>query len=103
MQGTKRRCIAPMHCSESQSSSQAVTCGKVSWCTGGRCACMQDTVGSFEVGKEFDAIMVDTDHSESYDVFPTDSALDKFEKFANLGDDRNIRAVWIQGGLVTWK
>ncbi len=64
---------------------------------------MQDAVGSFEVGKEFDAIMVDTDHSQSFDVFCTGSTLDKFEKFVNLGDDRSIRAVWIQGGLVTWK
>ena len=60
-------------------------------------------MGSFEVGKEFDAIMVNTDHGESFDVFPTDSIFDRFEKFVNLGDDRNIRAVWIQGGLVTWK
>ena len=60
-------------------------------------------VGSFKVGKEFDAIMVDTEQGDSFDVFPSDRVLDRFEKFVNLGDDRNIRAVWIQGGLVTWK
>ena len=60
-------------------------------------------VGSFEVGKEFDAIMVDTGQGASFDVFPSDSEFDGFEKFVNLGDDRNINAVWIQGGLATWK
>ena len=64
---------------------------------------LQDTVGSFRVGKEFDAILVDTELQESFDVFPADSLLDRFEKFVNLGDDRNVRAVWVQGGLVTWK
>ncbi|CAL5228621.1 g11785 [Coccomyxa viridis] len=64
---------------------------------------LQDTVGSFRVGKEFDAIMVDTELREPFDVFSTDSLLDRFEKFVNLGDDRNVRAVWIQGGLVIWK
>ncbi len=60
-------------------------------------------MGSFRVGKEFDAIMVDTELREPFDVFSTDSLLDRFEKFVNLGDDRNVRAVWIQGGLVIWK
>ena len=64
---------------------------------------MQDTVGSFQVGKEFDALMVDTELQEPFDVFPTDRLLDRFEKFVNLGDDRNVRASWIQGGLVIWK
>jgi len=64
---------------------------------------LQDVVGSFKVGKEFDAIMVDTKQGDTFDVFPSNSVLDGFEKFVNLGDDRNIRAVWIQGGLATWK
>lgn len=47
--------------------------------------------------------MVATDQCDSFDVFEPDSMLDRFEKFIHLGDDRNVRAVWIQGGLVLWK
>jgi guanine deaminase len=55
------------------------------------------------VGKEFDVIMVDPRSGASFDIFPNDSLLDCFQKFMNLGDDRNIRAVWVKGGLVLWR
>lgn len=64
---------------------------------------MQDKIGSFAVGKDFDALMADATSGASFDVFPGDTQMDVFQKFINLGDDRNIRAVWVQGGLVLWK
>ena len=67
-----------------------------------RCA-WQDTIGSFAVGKQFDALLVDACDGVTFDIFDGDSIEDCFQKFINLGDDRNIRAAWIQGGLVLWK
>ena len=64
---------------------------------------LQDQLGSFEVGKDFDALMIDASSGTTFDIFPSDSLLDIFEKFVNLGDDRCIRAVWVQGGLLSWK
>ncbi len=47
--------------------------------------------------------MVDPAAGSNIDTFTSDTLLDTFQKFINLGDDRNIRAVWVQGGLVLWK
>lgn len=60
----------------------------------------QDVVGDFAVGKEFDALVVDTTESAVFDVFPEDTPLDAFQKFINLGDDRNIKAVFVRGRRV---
>jgi guanine deaminase len=64
---------------------------------------VQDVIGSFQVGKEFDALLVDACDGATFDLFEGDSAEDAFQKFMTLGDDRNIRAVWVQGGLTLWK
>ena len=61
---------------------------------------IQDRVGTFKVGKAFDALMIDTQNAATFDVYPTDSVEDRFQKFCNLGDDRNISAVWVQGKQV---
>ena len=61
---------------------------------------ISDTVGTFAKGKEFDALLVDTQNGTTFDVYPTDTLEDLFQKFCNLGDDRNITAVWVQGKLV---
>ena len=63
---------------------------------------LQNQVGSFEIGKDFDALMIDASSGNTFDIFPSDSLLEIFEKFVNLGDDRCIRAVWVQGGLLSW-
>ncbi len=55
------------------------------------------------MGKEFDALMVDPTGGACFDTFTGDTLVDVFQKFINLGDDRNIRAVWVRGGLVLWK
>ena len=72
---------------------------------------VQDEVGSLEVGKAFDCLVVDCgkfspdlDKADSgripYEVFPDDTNLDRLEKYVQLGDDRNIKQVFIAGTQV---
>ena len=56
-----------------------------------------------EVGKQFDAVRINCE-AGNYDTFPSaihpccPSRLEHdFEKFVNLGDDRNIASVYVQG------
>lgn len=61
----------------------------------------QHQVGTFEEGKEFDALLVDVNvPGGPFDIFDGDTMEDQFEKFINLGDDRNIVEVYVQGKLV---
>ena len=63
-----------------------------------------EVIGQFEVGFEFDAIQIECnlgDHSGPWDFFVDDDAETLFEKWVNLGDDRNVRRVWVQGKDVT--
>ena len=64
---------------------------------------LEKTCGTLEVGKSFDALRVDTRNAAAFDVFPADTPMDIFQKFVNLGDDRNIKAVWVGGKLVHHK
>lgn len=73
---------------------------------------MEDRVGGFEVGKEFDAQMVrlgdvieggDKEgkfEAGPVDVFGWESWEDKVNKWVYSGDDRNCVAVWVKGRLV---
>ena len=61
---------------------------------------IEDSVGTFAVGKAFDALLLDLHSCATFDVFATDTIEDKFQKFCNLGDDRNIVQVWVQGRSV---
>jgi guanine deaminase len=59
---------------------------------------LDDRVGNFAVGKDFDALIVDPRAPGSpFDVFSYDSTEDVFSKFIFLGDDRNIVAVFVNG------
>ncbi|DBA75076.1 TPA: hypothetical protein ACH3X1_010409 [Trebouxia sp. C0004] len=64
---------------------------------------LEKICGTLEVGKAFDALRVDTRNAAAFDVFPADTPMDIFQKFVNLGDDRNIKAVWVGGKLVHQK
>ncbi|KAJ3055005.1 hypothetical protein HK097_000084 [Rhizophlyctis rosea] len=59
-------------------------------------------VGNFEVGKEFDAVLVDLKPGDGrcVDVFGHDGIMDSIEKFVYNGDDRNIAKVWVGGRQV---
>jgi len=59
---------------------------------------MEDSIGSFEVDKQFDALLIDVNVSNSpVDVYPQDSAETKVTRFLYAGDDRNISAVYVAG------
>eukprot|EP00743_Colponemidia_sp_Colp-15_P011110 GILK01012343.1.p1 GENE.GILK01012343.1~~GILK01012343.1.p1 ORF type:complete len:464 (-),score=36.64 GILK01012343.1:237-1628(-) len=67
---------------------------------GARALGVDDSIGSFAVGKQFDAIQVvwSTDGLDGMQVFgETEDIESVFEKFIHLGDDRNMASVWVQG------
>eukprot|EP00968_Pinguiococcus_pyrenoidosus_P002100 scaffold109_cov252-Pinguiococcus_pyrenoidosus.AAC.85 len=71
---------------------------------GAECLGLQDTVGSFEPGKTFDALVVDLEVEDSpVCVFPHDTHWDSFNKFIFNGDDRNIVEVHVGGRRVVSK
>jgi len=68
---------------------------------GARALGIEDQVGSFEVGKDFDALFIKPEVPNGpFDVFYCDSFEERLEKFINLGDDRNIAEVWVAGAQV---
>ena len=70
---------------------------------GARVMCLEDRIGNFEVGKEFDAVWVTTTsglRSAMTPVEEEDSLRTKFEKFVLTGDDRNIAHVYVRGRRV---
>ncbi|KAJ8660045.1 guanine deaminase [Lichtheimia ornata] len=59
---------------------------------------LQDEVGSFEMNKSLDALLVDIATENSpIDLLDDITPMDMVEKFINLGDDRNIISVWVSG------
>ncbi|KAI9142834.1 hypothetical protein BKA69DRAFT_1123619 [Paraphysoderma sedebokerense] len=63
---------------------------------------LSDTIGNFEPGKEFDALLIDTNVPDSpFDLFPHDDTFSTFEKFVFNGDDRNIVKVYVKGKVVS--
>jgi guanine deaminase len=61
---------------------------------------LQEKVGCFAVGKEFDALLVEVGVAGSaFDVFENKQGrpLLLLEAFLNNGDDRNIAEVYVQG------
>ncbi|XP_043920322.1 guanine deaminase isoform X2 [Protopterus annectens] len=61
---------------------------------------LQNTIGNFEVEKEFDALLISPVSDGPFDVFDSDSNEDVVQKFINLGDDRNIKEVYVAGKKV---
>ncbi|XP_046326734.2 guanine deaminase-like isoform X1 [Haliotis rufescens] len=59
---------------------------------------LDETIGNFQVGKDFDGIVVDPLVENSpFDVFSTDTFSDIIQKFLFLGDDRNMIDVFVAG------
>lgn len=70
---------------------------------GGAKVCnLSDKVGTFAVGKEFDALKITTAEGDRVStlVEDVDTIADIFEKFLMTGDDRNIASVYVQGRSV---
>ena len=71
-----------------------------------------DKVGGFDVGKEFDAQVIDLGavreggenegvfETGPVDVFGWESWGERVEKWVYAGDDRNTTAVWVRGRVV---
>jgi guanine deaminase len=56
---------------------------------------LKDQIGSFQPGKEFDALVVSYD---TIDHEPEHETIEEiFEKFVYLGDDRNVKQVFVKG------
>jgi len=65
--------------------------------------CLEDTVGNFIKGKEFDAIIVDlgkTCGNPAVWYNPEDTLETLVERFLFGGDDRNIREVYVCGRMI---
>jgi len=61
---------------------------------------IDNKIGNFMVGKEFDALVIDLFAKDSpLDVFDEDFE-NLFEKFIFLGDDRNIQQIFVKGQRV---
>ncbi|KAK3303937.1 uncharacterized protein B0T15DRAFT_535042 [Chaetomium strumarium] len=71
---------------------------------GARVCGLEDKVGNFVVGKEFDALVVGTRGREQGIMTMVEEEEDSlrtvFDKFVMTGDDRNILRVYVQGRLV---
>jgi len=59
---------------------------------------LQDCLGTFCVGMEFDAIILSS--SWPIHVFETDKVEDIFQKLCTLGDDRHVKHVYVQGKAI---
>ncbi|PVH97891.1 Metallo-dependent hydrolase [Periconia macrospinosa] len=70
---------------------------------GARVLSLEEHVGNFQVGKEFDALRIATTtgiHSAMAPTEESDSLKTMFEKFIMTGDDRNIAHVYVKGRQV---
>ncbi len=71
---------------------------------GAQVCCLDDRIGNFKVGKEFDALeinTVDEPYAGVVTLVENDDDLDMIlEKFLMTGDDRNIAKVYVSGRLV---
>ncbi|KAI2664759.1 Guanine deaminase [Labeo rohita] len=62
---------------------------------------LDDQIGNFVVGKDFDALRVNVCIPDGpIDLFPGEGPKVILEKFLNLGDDRNITEVYVAGRQV---
>jgi len=68
---------------------------------------LQHRIGTLAVGMEFDAIVLSAGSAENgaayspVQVFDSDTLSDMFQKLCVLGDDRNVKRVFVQGVEVT--
>jgi guanine deaminase len=58
---------------------------------------LEHRIGTFGIGMEFDAIILSAAVSSPVHVFEMDSVEDVFQKLCTLGDDRNVKRMFVQG------
>ena len=61
---------------------------------------LQDLLGSFEEGKRFDAVLLTQVSTALSFVCRHDSREDLLQKILTLGDDRNVKEVFVDGQSV---
>lgn len=64
---------------------------------------LEDKIGNFEAGKEFDALLVDVDgviSAGEWDGEGEEGGLALVKKWVFMGDDRHIKMVWVKGDTV---
>lgn len=62
---------------------------------------LADTVGNFEVGKAFDALVIDvTKEGSQIDIFENDTIDDILQKFIYLGNEHNFIRIYVDGADV---
>ncbi|XXG99921.1 hypothetical protein Hte_006262 [Hypoxylon texense] len=68
---------------------------------GARVCCLDDRIGNFEAGKEFDGLLIDANASGVMTMLEDhDSSEVILNKFLMTGDDRNIKEVYVRGRSV---
>jgi guanine deaminase len=70
---------------------------------GAQVCCLDERIGNFAAGKEFDALLIDSNSSRPgimAMVEEHDSTKTVFDKFIMTGDDRNIKKVFVRGRQV---
>ena len=60
---------------------------------------IDDRVGNFEIGKDFDGLFVNVNKG-AIDCFGQESICDLLDKIVYLADDRNITKVFVRGKIV---
>eukprot|EP00128_Syssomonas_multiformis_P000886 Colp12_sorted_trinity150504_noHs@21336 len=62
---------------------------------------LDDTIGNFLPGKDFDALLVDANVDNTpIDIFDEDTTEDIISKFLMVGDDRNVSEIFVAGKKV---
>jgi guanine deaminase len=67
---------------------------------GARALGLDHKIGTLKVGLELDAFILSANVKSPIQMFDTDSVVDVFQKLCTLGDDRNIKRVYVQGKKV---
>ncbi|XP_043483099.1 guanine deaminase [Leptopilina heterotoma] len=68
---------------------------------GATCLQLDDKIGNFEAGKQFDALLIDLNSADSpLDNLINCTLLEKLQRFIYSGDDRNIVQVYVNGRRV---
>ena len=63
---------------------------------------LEDTVGGFDIGLDFDALRIrmDGDAKKATHLFGFETMEDIVHKFVFIGDDRNISQVFVKGRCI---
>lgn len=59
---------------------------------------LDNVIGNFTPGKQFDAVIVDPyARASPFDIYDRDTLEDIVQKYLLLGDSRNVSAVYVAG------